>query len=171
MRVVIGSTNRAKAAGIQEAFCKIFGECEFVQVEVYSGVSFQPSCEEEGTSGALTRARNASKIENADYFVGAEGYVSENEHGMFCGGCVAIIDKDNRYGIGYSGRVMIPRKMREAIKEGRELGLIIEEIEKNSRQSSGVLGILTKGNYTRISSYRHATYLALARFISQEHGY
>lgn len=172
MKIAIGTLNKAKVQAVKEVVKKVWKEAEFTAIETESGVSKQPSSDEEGIKGAINRAKNAMKKVSADYGIGLEGSIEENKHGMFLGGWVAIIDKKGKTGIGSSGKVLLPKKIQEKIKAGEELGPLMQGIIKDEtneiRQTIGTNGILTNNLYNRVEEFKDATRCALAIFISPE---
>jgi len=172
MIIAIGTLNNAKIRAVKEIILEVWKNAEFFPVETQSGVSKQPKTDEEGITGAINRAKQAMKMLDADYGIGLEGSVEENSFGMFLGGWVAIVDKNGKSGIGSSGKVLLPKQIREKIRQGKELGPIMQEMlnDKNNeiRQTTGTNGVLTNNLYNRIKEFRDATRCALAMFVSPE---
>lgn len=173
MNIAIGTKNKAKIKAIEEVLSEIWENNNFIPIETNSKVSLQPLSDIEGIKGAKNRAYEAlEKVNSADYSIGLEGFVHTNGYGMFLGGAVAILNKKNELGIGISGLIQLPEYISKKIKEGEELGPLIQNIlkDKNNeiRHSSGTNGILTKDLYTRVDEFKTATKCALARFVSKE---
>lgn len=83
--IVIASKNPVKAQATISAFKRMFPEESFRldSVSVPSGVGHQPASDDETLEGATIRAHNASKeIVNADYWVGIEGGITEQDGEM-----------------------------------------------------------------------------------------
>ncbi len=173
MKIAIGTTNRAKINAVKTVISGVWTDAEFVSVEVESGVKPQPLTDDEGILGATNRANRAlANVAGAAYGVGLEGAVQENQYGMFLCGWAVITDGKGTAGIGSSGRVLIPKFMKDKLKIGKELGLIIQEFTKDTnneiRHTTGAFGVLTNGLITRTGALEGAVKMALAVFISPE---
>jgi len=173
MKVVICTENKAKNQAVSEVFKKIWPDFEIKSIKTESNVSEQPLTEEEGIKGAINRIMDAkNKMPNADFYVGLEGYVDTNQYGMFLAGAVVIEDKNQKQGIGISGKLVLPDAIRKEIEAGQELGPLIKKImndqEGKIRHFDGTNGILTKGLYNRVDEFKDACACALAPFISKE---
>ena len=173
MKIIICTENKAKIQAIEEVLGKIWSNVEMIGENFSSGVSAQPLSEEEGIAGAINRAQNAKlKYSDADYYIGMEGYVDTNNHGMFLAGAVVIIDKENKIGIGSSAKMLLPVFIQKKIEKGAELGPLIKglmnDTEGTIRQYDGTNGILSKGLYNRVDEFKDAAKCALARFQSPE---
>lgn len=172
IKIAIGTLNKAKIQAVKEIITEIWKEAEFIPAETESKVSNQPMSDTEGIKGAINRAKQALEKTSADYGIGLEGSVEENEYGMFLGGWVAIVGKNGKTGIGSSGKVLLPKQIREKIKAGEELGPIMQELvndkDNEVRQTIGTNGILTKKLYDRTKEFKDATRCALAKFVSPE---
>ncbi len=170
MKIAIGTENKAKIQAVENIIKEVWKDVEFSYHKTNSLVRDQPLSDEEAIKGAINRAKEAIRKGDADYSVGLEGTVNTNNYGMFLHGWVAIVDKYGNVGLGQSASVHIPKTIEQRIKEGEELGPIMQELmkdEKNSiRQNEGTNGILTDGLYTRIKEFEDATRCALSRFVS-----
>ncbi len=171
MKIAIGTTNKLKIAAITEALKPIFKDAQFVIADVKSGVSDDPKGDEEGIKGAINRAKKARDIENADMGVGPEGITSKCSYGTFVYGYVAIVDRNDKLGIGASAKVMLPDKLSNMLDSGKGLAEAMAEISgktKNElRMEFGTNGILTNGMYDRNKEFVDATLCAVARFINK----
>lgn len=125
---------------------------------------------DESIKGAKTRAKEAIKKLKADFGVGLEGGFDETKHGTFLSGCVVIVDKKGRFGIGSGMRLLMPKRIIEEVKKGRELGEVMDKIRglKNTKQQDGAAGFFTKGLIPRVDGFERATIYALARFLREE---
>lgn len=167
MKIIVGSTNPVKVGAVTEAFKKYWPECEVVGVEVSSGVSSQPMSEEETVGGARNRARSC--IGDNDYGVGIEGGVCEIEDKMFECAWVAIVNKEGVEGLGGGLYFELPAKVAEKIRQGGELGPIMEGIMKfDVKRTSGAIGVFTKGQLDRKSAYVQILLSAMIKFVSPE---
>lgn len=171
--VAIGTQNKAKTEGVKLAFSKIHSRLELHGFSVDSGISEQPTTDEESVTGAINRAEAAlAMLKTADYGVGLEGNVATVSDRMFLHGWVAIIDRSGTIGLGHSNGVELPEHMKMAIDAGAELGPLVQNLLKDDRNevrhSLGTAGILTGGLMTRIGEFEDATTMALAKFIKPD---
>ncbi len=173
MKIIITTENKAKIQGVTEILNRVWNDLEIISEKFPSDISEQPLSEVEGITGALNRAKNAqTKYPEADYCIGIEGFVDTNEHGMFLGGTVVILNAAGEYGIGTSAKALMPNFLREKVAAGAELGPLVKELMNDTdgtiRQTAGTLGILSKGLYDRVAEFEDATKCALAKFLSPE---
>lgn len=166
----MGSTNPVKIRAVSQAFRRTFGKCEVWGIEVSSGVADMPMSFDESVKGAIKRSRAALKKLKTDFGVGLEGGFEKTKYGTFLSGCVAVVDKTGRVGLGNSTRILMPRLVVKKVRKGQELGEVIDEITggKNSKQQEGATGFFTKGIIPRTKGFETATILALARFLRKE---
>lgn len=171
MKVAVGSKNPVKLDAVREVFEDVFGKVEIVGVNVVSGVADQPMNDEEGVKGSRNRAKlSLEKTLDADYGVGLEGGVYDQDGKMFeCAWC-AIEKRDGTSGLGGGLRFELPPKIAERIRKGEELGPIMDDLLGRSdvKQQEGAVGVLTRKHVTRTSAYKQIVYLALVKFISEE---
>lgn len=171
-RIVIASKNPVKAQATLKAFKRMFPEDAFRlnSVSVPSGVGHQPSSDAETLDGATTRARNASReIVNADYWVGIEGGVTQQDGEMAAFAWVVILSKD-QVGKSRTGTFFLPQQVAELIRAGKELGDADDIVfgQANSKQESGAIGLLTRDIVDRTRLYEHGVLLALVPFVNPE---
>jgi inosine/xanthosine triphosphatase len=136
-------------------------------VAVASGVRIQPLSDDEAITGATNRAELALAAGAADLGVGLEGNTVETAYGMFTTGWAAVVDGRGVVGLGASGRLPLPAVVAQAVRSGRELGPLMDELvgEVNTKQRQGAVGILTHGLMTRTGALEIAVLYALARFL------
>jgi len=170
IKVVVGSKNIVKIKAVENVFKKVFGDVEIQSIKTDPGVSPMPSSWEEIAKGAINRAKNALKKIPADFGVGLEGGYEETKFGVFLSGAVAIIDKNGKLGISKGGGVILPKRIVKKLKQGKELGEVMDEIQgiKNSKQKGGAIGFFTKNYSTRQKSFETIVLYALARFLRRE---
>lgn len=168
-KVIVASTNPVKIRSTEMGFAKMFPDEEYkVQgVVARSGVSDQPTSEEETLKGSTNRASNVSKlVPDADYWVGIEGGLKEINGEMEVFAWIVIKSKVGVVGKGKTGSFFLPKRMVELIKEGKELGEVDDIVfgKTNSKQTNGTVGNLTGDVLTRITYYEAAVFLALIPF-------
>jgi inosine/xanthosine triphosphatase len=170
-KVIIASKNPVKIDAVKKGFELMFNneEFEYLGVSVSSGVSDQPSSDEETFIGAKNRVDNSfKKIFDADFYVGLEGGiesvgVSEKDMESFAW---IVIMSNGKYGKSRTGTFFLPQKIITLIKEGKELGEADDIVfgQNNSKQGSGAVGILTGNIIDRTKYYTEAVILALISF-------
>jgi inosine/xanthosine triphosphatase len=167
MKVLVGSKNPVKIEATKEAFKKYFYDIEVVGIEVDSKVSKQPIGIEMFV-GAKNRVEELKKLE-ADFYVGIEGGIINMFDNWFGFAVVCISDKNVRYGYGVTSFFQLPEIVVNEIKNGKELGEIMDELTKreNTKQKEGAIGILTKGAIDRKSLYIPAIVCALIPFLNK----
>ncbi len=167
MKIAVGSTNPIKIRAVRSVARKIFPRAKIVALDVPSGVPDQPLGDEETRRGAVSRAHAARQAADADWGVGLEGGIVENEFGtMTCAWC-AIVDRAGRVGIGGSTNMLLPDEVAARVKAGAELGEAMDAFAKirNVKRKMGAIGVLTKGLTDRRRSYEYILKLAVVRFL------
>jgi inosine/xanthosine triphosphatase len=168
--VGVGTTNPAKLTAVMQAIHQRWPSATVHGVDVDSGVSFQPLTDEEAIVGAINRAQRALTMTDASLGIGVEGNTVELPQGMFSTAWVAVIDRTGQIGLGSSGRFCLPDSVAQAIRQGGELGPLMDLLtgEQNTKHKQGAVGILTGGLITRTAALETAVIFALARFISPQ---
>jgi inosine/xanthosine triphosphatase len=169
--VIIGSRNPVKIACTESAFSEVFKHPFLVNgVNVSSMVSDQPVGEKETFEGAKNRALNSkSSFPEADYWVGIEGGISEDEFGMSAFAWIYVENKQGLNGKAKTGTFYIPEGVAKLVRSGMELGAADDAFfaKENSKQGGGSVGILTHGVLDRTQYYHQAIILALIPFINE----
>lgn len=168
MLVSVGSTNKTKVEAVKEAI-KIIGlNAEIISIEVPSGVSEQPFCEET-LIGARNRAIRALRKTNADIGIGIEGGICVENFTMLAYAIVYAVDKNGTENFAKSASFTLPKNVAKYIANGIELGEAIDIIfsTKNSKYNEGAVGILTK-YIDRKRLYVDPVILALYPFYNKE---
>lgn len=173
-KVVVASLNPAKIKAVESAFTTSFPECAFLfeGVSVPSEVPDQPMNDFETKQGALNRVHNAQVvISDGDFYVGLEAGIEE----PFTYAWMIIesnpsVGKVQR-GESRSACLMLPPLVLEKVKQGKELGHVMDEVfaTENIKQKGGAIGLLTHHQLTRSSVYHQALVLALIPFINAKH--
>jgi inosine/xanthosine triphosphatase len=169
----VGSENPVKVSCVAAAVAEFWPEARVVGISTDSQVSAQPKSEHEMYLGALNRARQArGKIAEADYGVGIEGGIVDNEDGMWAFAVVVIVDRHEHISEGQTGRFKLPAGVARLIREeGLELGAADDRFfgRHNSKQNEGAIGILSNGKITRLDLYKPAVVFALLPFLHPEY--
>ena len=126
--------------------------------------------DEESIKGAKNRALHAIKEADADYGAGLEGNVQELSEGMMLRGIVALVNKDEEFGIADSGGLMLPDYIADRIRNGEELGPIMDDLIKDTetKKKMGAIGIFTKGYVPRVDGFERGVAFAISRFINPD---
>ncbi|WP_070120547.1 DUF84 family protein [Bacillus marinisedimentorum] len=164
MKIAIGSTNPVKAEAVREVFGHEANK--FIELHAVSGVSAQPFGDEETAQGAINRAKACLEKSDADLAIGLEGGVTDTKHGMFVCNWGAISDRSGKILIASGARFLLPEEVSEKVKEGRELGEVMDWFtkRKNIRKKEGAIGIFTNGLVTRQEMYHHLVKLLAGQY-------
>jgi inosine/xanthosine triphosphatase len=172
IKIVLTSTNSAKKQAVKDIAQKIFNsEYELICVDVESNVSPTPFSSEECMQGAINRIKEAKKqIEEADFWIGAEGGLHKFSENYFLGGWILI---ENRAGVqswGSSAWVQMPNYIMKSLTTDKRLNEVLDYSKFNSellenKSSLGTNGLLTKGNYTRVDEFKDALRIAFSQII------
>ncbi|MCR6107637.1 DUF84 family protein [Salipaludibacillus agaradhaerens] len=159
----VGTLNEAKLMSVRD----VFGEtCEVYGYEVPSGVSAQPLTDEETKQGAVNRAMYLIDKESADIALGLEGGVMViNDHYFLCN-WGALATNFGHIFVAGGARIPLPDEVAASIKEGMELGDIMERYASklNVRKNEGAVGILTNLQVTRSEMFSHINRLLKGQF-------
>ncbi|WED27166.1 inosine/xanthosine triphosphatase [Vibrio sp. DW001] len=167
--VIIASLNPAKINAVKAAFLDVFPKqaFQFKGVSVASDVPEQPISDVETKLGALNRVKNTKiEINNADFYVGLEA----GNDGDFTFAWM-VIESASKRGESRSASLMLPPVVLEKLRDGRELGHVMDEVfsTENIKQKGGAIGLLTNHLLTRSSVYHQALILALIPFMNEDH--
>lgn len=129
-----------------------------------------PMSDKECLIGAQNRARASLKATGADMGIGLEGGVNSGPVGLMLLGWVAVIDTNGRQGVGSTARIPLPEQMAERVRDGHELGDVIDAIlgEKNIKRRGGTVGALTSGLVLRQEAFAMAVAYALSPFLAPD---
>lgn len=168
--IAIGSTNPTKVAAVRWAVLQVWPQAHLVPLAVDSGVGEMPRSDAEGRRGALQRACAAREQANADYGIGLEGAVDEQDDAMYVVNWAAVVDREGRCGLACGSRLPLPEPMAREIRQGGELGPIVDRYagREHTKQAEGAAGYLTRGLVPRVLPFQVAVGLALAPFLRPE---
>lgn len=168
--VAIGSTNPVKINAVKAVFRKAFRKPEFVTLEVDSSVPEQPIGDNQIMKGAIHRARKVQKKTDSDFGVGIEGGVIKTKFGLMSSAWCAIVNKNGKVSLGGGMHFHIPKKVAKRIRNGEELGPIMDDFtgRKNVKKQGGTIEILTQGLVTRTGAYQQLIKMALSKFLASE---
>lgn len=168
-KIIVASTNPVKIKAAQAGFTAMFPREKFKinGIAAKSGVGKQPMTNWQTISGALNRVNYISQVmPEADYWIGIEGGVEEIKGEMEVFAWVVIKDQAGKTSKGKTGTFTLPRKVVKLVKQGMELGEADDLVfsQKNSKQKSGAVGLLTGNLIDRTKYYVEAVILALIPF-------
>lgn len=135
-------------------------------VSVSSDVSDQPHTDHETVTGAANRARHAAELfPQADYWIGIEGGITDEDHEMAAFAWVYILSP-HQVGKSRTGTFFLPAAVAKLIRQGYELGQADDIVfqTQNSKQENGAVGLLTGNLIDRGRLYEQAVLLALIPF-------
>ena len=169
---MVASRNPVKITAAQRALSQWFAQHHVVAqgMNIDSGVSDQPMSESETRLGAVNRVKRCVASQHkaqtkTDWTLAYEGGVDTFEDGPATFAYVAI-SNGQKFVVGRSGNLLIPESVYSALKDGEELGSVMDNQygTHNIKQKGGAIGILTKGLATRQSVYVTATLMAMSAF-------
>ena len=172
MKIVVASRNPVKIGATEQAFATLFPDAtlEMLSADVDSGVSDQPTSDQETRAGARNRAIAAGDaLPEADYWVGLEGGVEVIDEQLMAFAWMAIRGTDGRVGEARSATLPLPPAVKDLVDSGMELGDANDKVFStiNSKQGGGAYGLLTNGLYTRESIYMQTLIIALTPFVNE----
>ena len=171
LNVIVGSKNPTKIKAVSGAFKRVFKKNNVVVsgVSVPSGVSDQPMGSNETKTGAENRLKKV-KAQHADFYVGIEGGCSYINKNLYAFAWVVAENKEGRQGQGKTSMFQLPKKIKELIEGGVELGVADDIVfnRNNSKKKDGAIGILTGGLIDRTKYYEEAVVLSLIPFLNKK---
>ncbi len=179
-KIVVGSTNPVKIEAVRRVAQRVWRAVHVEGIAAESGVSVQPLSDEESIAGAIQRAQQALALHKATLpadgswaetlGVGVEGNTVDTAYGMFSTAWIAVIDTTGQIGLGSSGRFALPDSVAAAIRDGGELGPLMDQLigGHNIKQKQGAVGIFTHGLLGRTEALEVGVICALCRFVAPE---
>jgi non-canonical (house-cleaning) NTP pyrophosphatase len=177
MIILLGSTRAAKVEGAREALAAIatvderFASAEVRLFDMGAAGPAMPMTEAAIVEGARLRAA-ALVIEARGtgpfLAVGLEGgldplRVAGETHWMLR--TWACVTDGTRWSYGAGGVAPVPRSLADGIREGRELGDLVDALAgPGTRSGRGAWGVLTRDLISRRDAFRIAVLAALAPF-------
>lgn len=163
-KIIIGSKNPAKITAVQNGFSA--KACEFISLDIPSGVNNQPFSDEETIQGAINRAIGALNQGNGDIGIGLEGGVQETSFGLVLCNWGALATQEMEPLIAGGARFLLPEEVAVRLRAGEELGPVMDDYakKKNVRKHEGAVGIFTNGVVNRVDMFTHVTSLLIGQF-------
>ncbi len=167
MKIAVGTDNPVKYRAVRNVMRRLFPGAQVVSLQVPSGKPEQPIGDDETRRGAANRAHAARLAAHADWGVGIEGGVVENEFGMMTCAWCAIEDRSGRVGVGGSTNMLLPKEVVDRVRAGEELGQAMDEFAKitNVKRKMGAIGVMTKGLTDRQRAYEFIVKMAVVKFL------
>ncbi|WP_249872042.1 DUF84 family protein [Oceanobacillus saliphilus] len=157
MHIVVGSKNPTKIEAVKD----IFPEAEVTSLEVESGVRPQPFSDEETKQGAINRAMDCMKSEENAIGIGLEGGVMYVGQPLYLCNWGALVTPDGHIFTGSGARIVLPAEIEEGLKDGKELGDLMDGYAKKQevRKNEGAIGIFTNDLVSRQEMFSHVVKL------------
>ncbi len=171
MRIALGTKSDSKLDFLKQALRAFdIDETEIIQLEVESGVDYQPIGEMETRKGSLNRARNAKSLSNdsEEISIGLEaGLEFIEETKLFYLVCVCtIIDKDDNIYIGVSSKTPLPKAVSLGVENKEQFGELIRKYkELNANDFEGYIDRLVKRDYEFVEAIK----IAFNSYLNQKH--
>lgn len=163
LKITIGTLNPAKIAAVKSAFQ--LADIEFSSINVPSGVANQPFSDEETMEGAINRAVQAQKEENADIGIGLEGGVVEIQRELFLCNWGALCSGGQTFVAG-GAKIPLPKEVADGVRAGKELGLVMAEYTSriDVSKEEGAIGVFTNGQINRSEMFTHVLKLLIGQY-------
>jgi inosine/xanthosine triphosphatase len=173
--VYVGSKNPSKIKAVQIALDKVREqdpECDLLQWDVRgdnvpSGVSDQPRDDQETVQGAINRCKALQDKYPGSICIGLEGGVQESEHGLLLCNWGALVDQNGKLYVAGGARIPLPEEVARGIREGKELGDVIDLYanQSNVRKNEGAIGILSYGFIDRPQMFSQVSLLLIGQML------
>ena len=181
MKIAVGSTRESKLAAVRDGLARIavvaptWRDAEVLGRATETDTLLMPLSDDQLIGGARARAAVcAGEDSHSDFYVGLEGgfhtIVIENSKHTFLRGWVCVSDGE-RESFGSSGSILVPPRLaRRVIEEGIELGVLIDEVTRESdvRSRQGAWGVFSLDLVTRAASFETAVVAAFAPFYNHD---
>ncbi|MGM8213389.1 DUF84 family protein [Virgibacillus sp. W0430] len=166
MKISVGSKNRTKTQAVQ---C-VFATATIYPQNVQSNVSSQPFSDEETRLGAINRAVECNRIMPETVSIGLEGGVTYVEKELHLCNWGALVTKEKKIFTASGAKILLPHQIGEQLKEGIELGEIMDRYAQKSgvRQNEGAIGIFTNGEVSRKEMFVHIVHLLKGQWAFNE---
>ena len=161
--VAVGSANPVKVAGAQAAFNTFLPDAAVQGISVPSGVPEQPQGGET-LAGARARAVAALDMTGADYAVGIEAGLNQDDEGAWYDvqACV-VLDRTGHETVGWGPAFSYPEWVLDRARKGEMISEILGPVADDPRigGTTGAIGYLSDGAMDRTELTRAAVLMAL----------
>lgn len=157
MKIIVGSKNPTKLNAVRN----IFPEEEIIGLDVESHVSAQPFSDQETLQGAINRAKQCASTEVDAFGIGLEGGVMYVGEDLYLCNWGALVTPDGKTYTSSGARVLLPKEIEKKLKEGIELGEIMDAYANKSGVSKkeGAIGIFTNNLLSRSEMFAQVVLL------------
>ena len=157
MNIVIGSKNPTKILAVTDVFL----DADITSLDAESGVSSQPFSDEETKQGAINRAKRCAESKSGTFGIGLEGGVMYVDNQLYLCNWGALVTPDGRIITGSGARILLPVEIEAGLKEGKELGDLMDGYarRKEVRKKEGAIGIFTNDLVSRKEMFSHVVKL------------
>ncbi|MFZ3579810.1 DUF84 family protein [Virgibacillus sp. DJP39] len=157
MKITIGSLNKTKIEAVKE----VFPSDQILSFPAQSSVSPQPFSDEETRLGAINRAKDCISQNQDTMGIGLEGGVMELDGQLFLCNWGAMIDLKKQVHTASGARILLPKQISDPLKDGIELGDIMDTFAKKQgvRHNEGAIGIFTNNLVSRKNMFLHVVML------------
>ncbi|WP_042345255.1 DUF84 family protein [Bacillus massiliigorillae] len=168
MIIAIGSRNPAKVEAVSNVV--EINQNKVLAVDVPSGVSNQPFSDEETIKGAINRAKASLMETSGQIGIGLEGGVVETPYGLFLCNWGALVTNKQEPIIAGGARIPLPEEIAIRLRQGEELGPIMDEYtkKKNIRKKEGAIGVFTNEEISRIAMFEHIVKMLIGQYKYQQ---
>lgn len=157
LNIVIGSKNPTKILAVTDVFLN----ADVTSLDAESGVSPQPFSDEETKQGAINRAKRCAESKSDTFGIGLEGGVMYVDDQLYLCNWGALVTPDGRIITGSGARILLPVEIEAGLKEGKELGDLMDGYarRKEVRKKEGAIGIFTNDLVSRKEMFSHVVKL------------
>jgi inosine/xanthosine triphosphatase len=147
MKIIVGSKNPTKVNAVQD----VFSDMDVSGVDVPSQVSAQPFSDEETMQGAINRATQCAEIARDTVGIGLEGGVMYVADQLYLCNWGALVTPEKEVFTASGARVLLPKEIEKELKQGIELGNIMDYYarRKGVSKKEGAIGIFTNDHLSR----------------------
>lgn len=166
MKIGIGTKNSAKTSAVKR-LCDIhFQDAIISEYKAHSLVSEQPLSDEETLLGAKNRATHVLELSDVQLAIGLEGGVNEVNGQMYICNWGALALRDGTFFIAGGARIPLPEEVAKSIREGLELGPVMDAYTNRTgiSHSEGAIGVFTNGLLNRQEMFEHILILLIGQY-------
>ncbi len=164
-RVAVGSTNPAKIEAVRRAFEELHPGAHHIVTAETDGGTAQPWSEAATRTGASRRARAALEATRADWGIGLEGGLAEDDLGLLVTSWIAAARPEGGLGLARTAAFYLPEAIAADVRAGHELAEAWRRTQgiEGVGRAGGTVGQLTGGHVDRARLYSEAVVVAASR--------
>lgn len=166
MKIGIGTNNPAKTSAVKR-LCHIHFQDAFIsEYKAQSLVSEQPLSDEETILGAKNRAAHVLELSDVQLAFGLEGGVKDLNGQMYICNWGALALRDGTFFVAGGAQIPLPEEVANSIREGFELGPIMDAYTKRVgiSHSEGAVGVFTNGLLNRQKMFEHIVTMLIGQY-------